>query len=391
MMRCLFSSFFLGLFLIRPAICVGQSGDILDEIALGLAQRNQLLSDYPKVEDPIVNQTVQVVFQLLLYPPLLLNPPLVASRPPLPYEVTVIKHPGVNAFSTAGGKVYVTESMVPILGQDLGLWAAVLAHEIGHVVERHHYRAYLREIETQYQIAYYRMRAAQGDKSANWALLGYAIASGLGNLALSRDDEHDADRFGLMMMAEAGFHPDLAITLYRRMRKRGDQSRLGAFFSDHPRWVTREQRTMKAYQDALRVFESLWPNPDQSPGGVPPALATFGQISVKRDEVSKAAIVNIPVNIRNVKDGAFAVVILFSKNKKPVRAATPEYQLGNGSLGAFQTLTAASWNFTTTAALVVPSSALGTKDRKLDAKAFVIVGDEVIAESKPFEASFPKP
>ena len=378
--------FLLGFLLLIPVISAGQSGDILDEIALGLAQRNQLLSAYPKVEDPIVNQTAQVVSYLLL------NTNVGAARPPLPYEVAVIKHGGINAFSTAGGKVYVTEGIVPILGNNLGLWAAVLAHEIGHAVGRHHYRAYLRALEERAQIAYYRRRVAQGDKSANWALLGYTIASGLGGLKLSREDEHEADYIGLRMMAEAGFHPDLAITLYRRMRKVvGDQSRLGAFFSDHPRLVTREQRTMKAYQDALRVFESLWPNPDQSPGGVPPALATFGQISVKQDAVSKAAIVSLPVNIRNSKDVPVKTVILFSKNKKPVRATTPEYQLGNGSLGAFQTLTPSSWNTSTVVSMQIPTVALGTKDRKLNAKAFVIVGDEVIAESKPFEASFPKP
>ena len=82
-------------------------------------------------------------------------------------------------------------------------------------------------------------------------------------------------------MARGGYHPDFALSFQQRFRFRvGDQSKFAAFFSDHPRWATREERTIRTYEEAIRIFEHLWPDPALSPGGLPPVVATLGKIEL---------------------------------------------------------------------------------------------------------------
>ncbi len=382
----LFSAVVCLVFLLIPIAGYAQTEQPLDEITLGLTQRTRILAAHPKIEGTTANLLAETVFMTLL------RTPTGASAPFLPYEVTLIQDSSVNAFSTAAGKVYLSGGILPLMRDDLGVWAAVLSHEIAHTLRQHHYRAYLRAFQLQYQIAYYRARAAQGDESANWALLGLAIVGPLANLKLSRNEEHDADRLGVMMMAEAGYHPDWAITLQRRMRKNvGDQSKLGAFFSDHPRWATREQRTMKAYADALDVFQSRWADLAQSPGGTPPPIATLGAPLAREDQINKSAVIVIPLEIRNAKDVPITVAVFFSKDNRPVAGALAEYQSKDGSLAAFEVLKPHTYSEPATVAIAVPTAALRTTHRKLKAVVVVAAGDEILETSKPFKVSFPKP
>ena len=68
-----------------------------------------------------------------------------------------------------------------------------------------------------------------------WAVAQYEV---------SRDEELQADRLGLLMMAEAGYHPDYVLKLMENFRRHtGDKSKAGTFLlSDHPRWETREKK-----------------------------------------------------------------------------------------------------------------------------------------------------
>jgi predicted Zn-dependent protease len=70
-------------------------------------------------------------------------------------------------------------------------------------------------------IQYYRARVAAGDKSANWALAGFVIGSRIAFKKLERDQEHDADQQGMLMMARAGYHPDFVFALHHRAGAQG--------------------------------------------------------------------------------------------------------------------------------------------------------------------------
>lgn len=363
----------------------GQASGPLDEIALGLALRSSILEVCPKIEGTPANLVATQTFNALL------STPVAASGAALPYEISLIRTDVVNAFSTAGGKVYVTSGLVPLLGQDAGPWAAVVGHEIAHTSRSHQYKAYLRAYQLQSTLAELREQAAHGNRFAMWALLGVGIGGGMLNQKLSRDEEHEADLVALMMMAQAGYHPDFMLTLQRRfIHVLGDQSKFAAFFSDHPRWETREQRTIKTHEQALTIFESRWEDPASSPGGTPPPVVTLGQLSTGMDEKSRCAIIKVSLNVRNAKDLPLAVGILITKNKKPVPAALPDYRMANGALVMTQPVTPTSWNQSFQLSLPIPTAALGTRDRKLDATAVVVSNNELLYSTPAAKVTFPK-
>src|SRR4029077_13264987 len=70
------------------------------------------------------------------------------------------------------------------------------------------------------------------------------IGRGMGRQKLAREREFEAARVGLMLMAEAGYHPDYVILLERMLHAfYGDEPKLTEVLSSHPRWAGREERT----------------------------------------------------------------------------------------------------------------------------------------------------
>jgi len=215
---------------------------------------------------------------------------------PYPWKLTLVGNDSVNAESTAAGQLYVYGGILPILGENRGLWAAVLSHEVAHTSRRHQVRRYIQVLYNQQIIANFRARIAAGDRNANWGLIGFEIGSAIAMKKMMRDQEHDADAQGMLLMARAGYHPDYVFALHHVLLARtGDQSKFAAFFSDHPRWETRDQRSEKAYGDALAQFEQSWPDSDTSPGGRPPLVAFIGHPEAKENKTAGSADVSIPM------------------------------------------------------------------------------------------------
>lgn len=356
-----------------------------NEVSLGLTFRRSILAERTELTEGPEVRVSQSVFQTLI------NTSFVRQGDPFPYRLTLLEGSIINASSYAGGQILAEGGLVSLLKDSPGLWAAVLGHEIAHTRSHHQYNAYLRYVNLQEQIEYYRRRAAAGDQSANWALLGLGIGGGIINKKLSRNDELEADRLGMFIMAEAGYHPDFAISCYRRIAfKTGDQSKLSAFFADHPRWVTREQRALKAYSDALAIFDSRWADVDESPGGRPPVIATLNNIRSKKDQSNKVAVITASLNVRNAKGLSISCSAIFHVDGKPVPSVmnglkTSEGHLIAGIKGKLTTL-----DETGTIEIRVPTEAIGTKHRKLKSYLVVFGPDgEVLYTSDEFSVSFP--
>lgn len=381
---------YIQLFVLLVFLCVTSNGqvsaDLLqEEINLGRNYRNALLSSRPELKGIPEVEIGQGVFARLLATS-------IAQRGyQFPFRLTFLDSSDINASSYMGGEIFADGGLVRLLKESPGLWAAVLGHEIAHTKLRHHFNAFLRQWELQQQSAELRRRAAAGDQSANWALLGLGIGGKLVDLKLSRNEEHEADRLGLFMMAEAGYHPDFALTCYRRLAfKIGDQSKAGAFFATHPRWETREQRALKAYDEALAIFFSRWPDPEKSPGGLPPAIASLSNISVEKDELNKAAVIKANINVRNIKNKPVAIHAEFYHNDKPVPSAIDKFKSGDGFLASGVKGYPQSLNENTTIEIRIPSAAIGIKQRKL--KTYLVIfgpDSEVLYASKDFIVNFP--
>jgi len=350
------------------------------DLQLAEVGRSHIMAGNAEITGTAANETGDEVFHRLIS---------AGFDQPFPWKLTLVNNGVVNASSTAGGKVYVHGGMVSLLGQNKGMWAAVLSHEAAHTARRHQVRVYLQEVFNQRMIAYYRARAAAGDKNATWSLIGFATASKVALKKLEREQEHDADQQGMLQMAKAGYHPDYVFALHHLLLMRtGEQSRFGAFFSDHPRWETRDQRSDRVYSDALAEFYRLWPDPAASPGGLAPVVAFVGQPEEKENKATHSADISIPMYCRNsTKPVDF--IVTFAKDNHPVKAADPKFSDKDGNLTFHDRADCLEKNETIPVLLHVPASAVSAHDRSLKATAYVESEGNLIASSKVFDIHFP--
>jgi len=152
------------------------------------------------------------------------------------WESGVFVDDSPNAFALPGGKVGVYTGIFSVARNDDQL-AAVIAHEIGHVVSRHHDERITRQA------------GASGAVQILSAILGSRYGSGIGNAAAqggsilaqtgfllpgSRAQESEADVVGQRLMAEAGFDPRQAVNLWENMISASRGSRPPEWLSTHP-------------------------------------------------------------------------------------------------------------------------------------------------------------
>ena len=199
----------------------------------------------------------------------------------LDWRFAILENDSVNAYSDARGHVWVAGGLAQLLNEDRGLWAAVLSHEIAHVILRH----------------------------PNLALKGLHLALPYVFGKVLRDREHRADATGMMLMAGAGYHPDSVFALQHLLRQvRGEIPKPLAFLSTHPRWDTREEHSRRVYEEALAEFERRWPDAATSPGGLPPLLAFLGDPQVSAAPEPSTVELRVPLHCRNAR-GPVSVVL----------------------------------------------------------------------------------
>jgi predicted Zn-dependent protease len=122
-----------------------------------------------------------------------------SSRPTLPFHFGILKSSELNAFSTPGGYIFITEGLFNFL-QDESELAGVLAHEVTHVTHQHILKAIRKA-----NLAGAGQDLAQASGKVDVA--AYAPLSNLLNNGLSRGDELDADQGGMILAAQAGYDP----------------------------------------------------------------------------------------------------------------------------------------------------------------------------------------
>jgi hypothetical protein len=242
----------------------------------------------------------------------------------------------------------------------------------------------------QQMLNYYRVRANAGDKSANWALLGFAISSKMMLKKMAREQEHDADQQGMLLMARAGYHPDNVFALHHLLlSKTGEQSKFGAFFSDHPRWETRDQRSDRVYAEALAEYTRLWPDPTNSPGGLPPVVAFLGHPEAHENKNTLMVDISVPLYCRNATDPV-QMALIFQKDNRPILSADPKFASEDGSLVIRQSVPCPEKDDEAPTQLHIPATAVYDHDRSAKGTILVESLGQTIADSKSFDVHFPK-
>lgn len=138
---------------------------------------------------------------------------------------------GANAFAIPGGLVVITDAMVELTTEDAEL-IAVLAHEIGHLANRHGLRILLQDAASAIIIA-----GLTGDLTSVTALSA-TVPTVLMQSKYSRDFEREADTFAFAYMSAQGLDTSVLSSLLQRLDKRNGSQSSGAspsWLSSHPR------------------------------------------------------------------------------------------------------------------------------------------------------------
>ena len=144
------------------------------------------------------------------------------------YALFVSESP--NAFVLPSGKIGVTTGLLSLVRTDDQL-AAVLGHEVGHVVARHAAERYSTTALS--SVAISGVQSVAGDYAQAAGAIG-GLGAQLGVLLpFSRRHELEADRLGVDYMQRAGFEPSEAIALWRLMAEQR-QGSTPEFASTHP-------------------------------------------------------------------------------------------------------------------------------------------------------------
>ncbi len=225
------------------------------EIMMGREQDEQIVTSSVIETDPLLNAYVQKISDRLWRQ---------VARKDLPYSIKIIKSTDVNAFSTEGGYVYVDEGLLDFVQSDDEL-AGVIGHETGHIERRH---AVTLQAKAQ------ALNLLLGIASFMSPLIyqfGNLIEAG-GIAKMQREDEIQADRYGLQLMARAGYDPDAMITMMQHLKVLQDQKAdiVTKYLQDHPdpgpriahlmgypeldpKVVTEQQRLVQAASDEERA------------------------------------------------------------------------------------------------------------------------------------------
>ena len=197
-----------------------------EEIALGQGVAANLMSLAPLVADKEVQQYVNRIGRWIS---------LHSERPNLPWTFAVLDHEDVNAFAAPGGYIVLTKGMLLKLRNEAEL-AGVLAHEIGHIVRKHHLNAI--------QSSSGKLALKEGasllmdakGKTDQRLLTAISAGTEIYGKGLDKEDEFDSDRIGIVLAARAGYDPyGLPAALHTLQGITSDSSSLQLMLETHPK------------------------------------------------------------------------------------------------------------------------------------------------------------
>lgn len=228
------------------------------------------------IPDAQMTQMGELTFQALVQEQALASDPranemlacitraLVAALPPEhrrdQWSIALFRDATPNAFALPGGHLGVNTGMLQVaVSQDQ--LAAVIAHEIAHVIADHGNERLTQELAVKGGLLVVDLLAESPGSLEHELLRG---ALGLGAqygllLPYSRTHEREADLMGLELMAKAGFDPRASLTLWRNMAKAGGDQPL-EFLSTHPAHETRLQELDAAMEGAMGLYQAALRN-----------------------------------------------------------------------------------------------------------------------------------
>ncbi|MDX3895407.1 M48 family metalloprotease [Pusillimonas sp.] len=230
------------------------------EQTLGDAIMEQGRRDPTYIDDPDVSQYLSGLGRQLVAG---------SSNPSQSIHVFAIRDPQINAFALPGGYVGIHSGLVVSSDNESQL-ASVVAHEIGHVLQRHVARGMTQQAQSSHLMmasvaaALLAALAGSGDLAMGVAAFGQAAAVDR-QLGFSRQAEQEADRIGLDMLRKGGYDPNGMAQMFGQLM---NASRLnegtggGSYTSTHPLSIQRmsdiQNRIREAPSARHRDSDTYW-------------------------------------------------------------------------------------------------------------------------------------
>lgn len=190
----------------------------------------------------------------------------VSDRADLPYEFVVLNNSVPNAWALPGGKIAINRGLLTLLDDEAQL-AAVIGHEIVHAAARHAARQMTQATLLNVGMMAAGM-AAQTTEYGQLIVAGAGVGAGAWQAHYGRDQELEADKFGVQYMVEAGYDAQGAVELQQKFVELSKGQKGGfmeALFASHPPSEERVKRNQElaaghkggtrnkaAFDDAMR-------------------------------------------------------------------------------------------------------------------------------------------
>lgn len=173
------------------------------------------------------------------------------------WEFNLVDSKEVNAWCMPGGKVVVYTGLLPITQNEAGL-AIVLGHEIAHAVLNHGQERMSQALVAQGIEVGGNIFTSGNSKVNNIFNSIYAPSAQVGILLPnSRKQEYEADHYGLIFAAMAGYNPREAIPLWERMEKLNGGNNTPEILSDHPLDSKRIEKLKSYMPEALKYYKPV--------------------------------------------------------------------------------------------------------------------------------------
>ncbi len=174
-----------------------------------------------------------------------------SDAPNWPWEVNTLTTKELNAYCMPGGKIMVYTGLIEQLNLSDAELAAVIGHEMAHALREHSRERISRAYAQQLALAGVAVVTGAGEGAMN---LAGSVASVTFQLPHSREQESEADTIGLELMARAGYDPNAAVSVWRKMLS-ANEGGTPQFLSTHPSPQTRLQDLQALVPKVMPLYQ----------------------------------------------------------------------------------------------------------------------------------------